>query len=107
MADEIATGRIQRLSTTPKPPSGTGKYGPATLPNSNLINAKTTVPQLLGEIPSGETSLVTAILALSNPKAGQVAWNQLPQVPRLSDLEEIIRTKGSEVSTMKLKDWLP
>jgi hypothetical protein len=73
------------------------------LPNSNLINAKTTVPQLLGEIPSGETILVTAILALGNPKNGQVAWNQLPQVPRLSDLEEIIRTRGSQVSTMKLK----
>jgi hypothetical protein len=77
------------------------------LPNSNLINAKTSVPQLLGEIPSGETILITAILALGNPKAGQAAWNQLPQVPRLSDLEEIIRTKGSEVSTMKLKDWTP
>jgi hypothetical protein len=77
------------------------------LPNSNLINAKTTVPQLLGEIPSGETILVTAILALANPKGGQAAWNQLPPVPRLSDLEEITRTKGSEVSTMKLKDWTP
>jgi hypothetical protein len=78
-----------------------------TLPNSNLINAKTTVPQLLGEIQSGETILVTAILALGNPKSGKAAWNQLPQVPRLGDLEEIIRTKGSEVSTMKLKDRRP
>jgi hypothetical protein len=68
---------------------------------------ETTVPQLLGEIPSGETILITAILALGNPKSGQAAWNQLPQVPRLGDLEEIVRTKGGEVSTMKLKDWTP
>jgi hypothetical protein len=71
------------------------------LPNSNLINAKTTVPQLLGEITPGETILIAAVLALGNPKGGQAAWNQFPPVPMLSDLEEIIRTKGSEVSTMK------
>ena len=46
------------------------------------------MPQLLGEIPSGETILVTAILALGNPKDGQVAWNQLPHPPRLSELED-------------------
>src|SRR6267378_8292467 len=51
------------------------------LPNSNLINAKTTVPQLLGEIQSGETILVTAILAARDPKGGRAAWNQSPQVP--------------------------
>jgi hypothetical protein len=73
-------------------------------PNSNLINAKTTVPQLLGEIQSGETILFTAILALGNPNAGQAAWNRLPRVPQLIDLEEIIRSKGSEV-TMNLKRY--
>ncbi len=73
------------------------------LPNSNLINAKTTVPQLLGKILSGETILVTAILALANPEAAQAVWNYAPQVPRLDDLEEMIRTEGREVSTMKLK----
>lgn len=74
-------------------------------PNSNLINANTTVPQLLGEIQSGETILFTAILALGNPNAGQAAWNRLPRVPQLLDLEEIIRIKGSEVSTMNLKRY--
>ncbi len=73
------------------------------LPNSNLINAKTTVPQLLGEILSGETILVTAIVALGNPEAAQAVWNHPPEVPRLDDLEEMIRTEGREVSTMKLK----
>lgn len=74
------------------------------LPNSNLINAKTTVPQLLGEIAPGETILITGVLALGNPGDGQAAWSQLPQVPRLADLEEIVRGKGSKVSTMKYED---
>jgi len=74
------------------------------LPNSNLINAKTTVPQLLGEIVAGETILITGVLALGNPEDGQAAWIQLPQVPRQGDLEEIIRNKGSQVSTMKHDD---
>ncbi len=77
------------------------------LPNSNLINAKTTVPQLVGEIPAGETILVTAVLVLGDPKTGLSAWNHPPSVPAISDLEEIIRTEGREVTTMKITDWRP
>jgi hypothetical protein len=57
------------------------------LSDSNLINAQTTVPQLLGEITLGETILITAVLALGNAKGGQAVWNQLPHVPMLGDLK--------------------
>ncbi len=74
------------------------------LPNSNLINARTILPQLVGEIPPGETILITAVLALGDPKAGQAEWNQPPKARPLSELEEIIRTKGSEVSVENLRN---
>jgi len=74
------------------------------LPNSNLISAKTTVPQLLGEIAPGETILIAGVLAFGTPEDSQAAWIQLPHVPRIEDLEEIVRSKGSEVSTMKYDD---
>jgi hypothetical protein len=74
------------------------------LPNSNLINARTIVPQLVGEIPPGETILITAILALGDPEAGHAAWNQPPKARPLSELEEIIRTKGREVSVENLQN---
>jgi hypothetical protein len=38
------------------------------LPNTNMIVAKTLVPQLRGNIPSGETVLITAVLALDDPQ---------------------------------------
>lgn len=70
------------------------------LPNSNLIHSKTMVPQLVGDIPAGETILITAVLALGDARAGRAAWQKRPVVPRLSDLEAKISTRGRGVSVM-------
>jgi len=49
------------------------------------------VPQLLGEVPPGESILATAILDVGCAEDGRAAWNQPPQAPRISDLEAIVR----------------
>jgi len=70
------------------------------LPNSNLIASRTTVPQLVGQIPAGESVLITAVLAMAGPAKGRLAWVIPPPVPVLEELESIIQTSGREVTIM-------
>jgi hypothetical protein len=74
------------------------------LPNTNLITAKTIVPQLLGEIPAGTTVLVTAAMAL--PAGGEADANLAnpPQPPDLAGLEELFAREGIEVSVIKVAE---
>ncbi|MFB2607881.1 hypothetical protein ACE04B_38985, partial [Rhizobium phaseoli] len=50
-------------------------------PNTNVIVAKTIVPQLRGQIRAGETILMTAVLALDDPAAVASAWTRPPKAP--------------------------
>lgn len=69
-------------------------------PNTNLIIAKTIVPQLRGEIPAGTTVLVTAAMALPPGDAAEAALNQPPAAPDLSEIEALFAREGVDVSAI-------
>ncbi len=76
-------------------------------PNTNLIVAKTLVPQLRGTIPVGETILVSAVLAEKDPTAIDHAWNRPPAKPDIDALRALINDKGITVSAIKAPGRLP
>ncbi|MFW8643425.1 hypothetical protein ACOJBO_14870 [Rhizobium beringeri] len=51
------------------------------IPNTNLIHAKTLLPQLRGEIGPGTTVLVTAAMALPSRENGQKRSITRPPAP--------------------------
>lgn len=72
------------------------------VPNTNLIQSKTTVPQLTGDIPVGETVLVSAVLVLADPQAGEVAWSHPPAAPDMVALDKLFAEEGVRVSALDL-----
>jgi len=62
------------------------------------------VPQLRGTVPSGETLLVTACMALPAGKAAEAALVTLPDAPDLTALEEMFRLEGRRVSAFALDE---
>jgi hypothetical protein len=70
------------------------------LPNTNLIVAKTVVPQLRGEISAGTTVLMTAAMALPAGAGAKVALGQVPQAPDIAELEALFAREGSDVSAI-------
>lgn len=77
------------------------------LPNTNLIVAKTLVPQLRGEIPVGDTVLITAVLALKDPHAVSGVWLSRPAAPDIAALEEHVRKHGITVSAIEAPGQMP
>jgi hypothetical protein len=73
-------------------------------PNTNLIVAKTIVPQLRGEIPAGTTVLVTAAMALPPGTAAEAAMNQPPAAPDLSEVEALFAREGVDVSAIMVPE---
>ena len=69
-------------------------------PNTNLIVAKTIVPQLRGEIPAGTTVLVTAAMALPAGDNAEAALGRVPQAPDLGELERLFAREGVDVSAI-------
>jgi len=63
-------------------------------PNTNLLHPKTLVPQLRGEIPSGETVLLTAAVALTDRFDSAAIWKKIPVAPTVAELEAAM-TRGS------------
>jgi hypothetical protein len=74
------------------------------LPNTNLIVAKTLVPQLRGDIPAGTTVLITAALALPAGVAAEASLDKVPAAPDLGVLEALIREEGVEVSAIQVAE---
>jgi hypothetical protein len=74
------------------------------LPNTNLIVAKTLVPQLRGEIPAGTTVLITAALALPAGAAAGASLDTVPAAPDLGVLEALIREEGIEVTAIQVAE---
>lgn len=70
------------------------------LPNTNLIVAKTIVPQLRGAIPAGTHVLVTAAMALPAGAAAEAALSAPPQAPDLAALEALFAREGVDVSAI-------
>jgi hypothetical protein len=71
----------------------------AALPNTNLVAARTWVPQLRGDIPAGTTILAAAILALPADAALPAAAAP-PPLPDLAALEALFAEQATEVSAM-------
>jgi hypothetical protein len=71
------------------------------MPNTNMIVAKTLVPQLRGKIPAGETLLLTAVLALDNPVAVSDTWTRWPTAPAIAELEAKVAREGITVSAIE------
>jgi hypothetical protein len=70
-------------------------------PNTNMIVAKTLVPQLRGEIPAGETILISAVLALVDPDAASGSWKEPPQAPDIGALRALVERDGVTVSAIE------
>ena len=70
------------------------------LPNTNLIAAKTIVPQLRGDIQAGSTVLVTAAMALPASAGAETALAHPPQAPDLAELEALLARSGVDVSAI-------
>jgi hypothetical protein len=69
-------------------------------PNTNLIVAKTIVPQLRGEIPAGTTVLVTAAMALPAGADAEAALITVPRAPDIAELEALFAREGVDVSAI-------
>jgi hypothetical protein len=65
------------------------------------------VPQLRGEIPAGETILVTAVLALNDPAAVSGIWTKPPKAPEIAALEALVKEKGVTVSAIEAPGQMP
>lgn len=71
--------------------------------NTNLIVAKTNLPQLRGAIPPGRSVLVTAAFALPSGDAADRALGHPPSPPDLSALERLFDERGERVAAFDLK----
>ncbi|WEX10124.1 DUF2264 domain-containing protein [Chelativorans sp. AA-79] len=74
------------------------------LPNTNLVSAKTIVPQLRGEIPAGTTILVTAAMALPVGSDSDAALAKPPTLPDVAELEGLFALQGIEVSAIQVPE---
>ena len=70
-------------------------------PNTNLIIAKTTVPQLRGKVATGESLLVAAFIASPISHAASTGWLHPPKAPDIRDLQKQFATRGERVSAVK------
>jgi len=70
-------------------------------PNSNLLSAKTVVPQLRGDIPIGVTVLETAVLGMAAGPDADAALKLAPRLPELAQIEALMKHEGVDVSVMK------
>jgi len=70
------------------------------LPNTNLIFAKSLVPQLLGTIEAGRTLLVTAAMALPVGASVDAALGKAPSAPDIAALEALVARDGVDVSVI-------
>lgn len=69
-------------------------------PNTNLVVAKTLVPQLRGTIPAGETILRSAVLAVRDSTAVSGPWARPPLALELVELRRIVEEGGVTVSAI-------
>jgi len=70
-------------------------------PNTNLISAKSMVPQLLGNIPAGISILAVAVLAQVEPNDGKRKLARLPVAPDVEALRLLLSEQGTAVTLMR------
>jgi hypothetical protein len=73
------------------------------LPNTNLIHAKTIVPQLTGTVPAGVTVLMTAAMALPLDDRARAQAVSPPQAPELAALKAHFDAHGVPPGVFTLK----
>ena len=73
-------------------------------PNTNLIWAKTIVPQLRGSIEPGVTVLVTAAMALPAGAEAEAALANPPAARDIARLEALFAAEGVEVSAIQVPE---
>lgn len=73
------------------------------LPNTNLIHAKTIVPQLVGTVPAGVTVLMTAAMALPLDDRARAQAVAPPQAPDLAALKAHFEAHGVPPAVFTLK----
>lgn len=76
-------------------------------PNTNMIVAKTLIPQLRGRIPAGETVLSCAVLALRETAALSDLWTRPPTAPNLNSLRVMTEKFGVAVSAVQAPGQMP
>ncbi|MBW6425983.1 DUF2264 domain-containing protein [Rhizobium sp. XQZ8] len=72
---------------------GTRRIGHAMSPiaNTNLIHAKTNLPQLRGEIAAGTTVLAAAVVALPHDPENAIVLDAIPPLPDPEELRLLLR----------------
>jgi len=73
------------------------------IPNTNLVHAKTLLPQLRGELGPGTTVLVTAAMALPSRENWAEALGKPPARPDLDELERHFGENGVRVPAFDLQ----
>ncbi|GGA99141.1 hypothetical protein GCM10011491_29240 [Brucella endophytica] len=71
------------------------------LPNTNLIHAKTTVPQLRADIPAGESFLACAVFVGNANETARQALPNVPDQPDMDELDRLFHESGQTVSPMQ------
>jgi hypothetical protein len=110
--DELGEGADRAFARTPTDLSAIvdlangGRTGRAhkALPNTNLIFARSLVPQLRGPIAPGVTVLATAAMALQAGPEAELALKNPPPLPDLAELEALIAASGVEVSAIQVPE---
>jgi Ni2+-binding GTPase involved in maturation of urease and hydrogenase len=69
-------------------------------PNTNLLYPKTFVPQLRGEIGSGETVLMAAAVALTDRFDVATIWKDVPPAPAIDELEALMSRDSRRVGAL-------
>ncbi|MBD9649707.1 DUF2264 domain-containing protein [Ensifer sp. ENS09] len=70
-------------------------------PNTNLVSAKTLVPQLRGTVPAGVSTLAVAVLAQADASQGTRKLSRLPRAPDVEALRRRLRETGTAVTLMR------
>ncbi|MBK5568984.1 DUF2264 domain-containing protein, partial [Ensifer sp. SSB1] len=70
-------------------------------PNTNLVSAKTLVPQLRGTVPAGVSTLAVAVLAQADASQGTRKLSRLPAAPDVEALRRHLRETGTAVTLMR------
>ncbi|KQZ48002.1 hypothetical protein ASD54_20760 [Rhizobium sp. Root149] len=70
--------------------------------NTNLIWARTLVPQLRASVPAGTSTLASAILAMPNHAWKAEYLTNLPAMPTIEQLEQLVRDKGRKIAAFDL-----
>lgn len=70
-------------------------------PNTNLVSAKTLVPQLRGTVPAGVSTLAVAVLAQADAAEGARKLSRLPRSPDVEALRRRLSETGTRVTLMR------